>query len=925
MENTVKIRTIILCLFFGFSFIVSLGLNAREKFGFLDAMKFPEMRYQTISDDGKWVTYSLVPNRGDPKSFVISTKDTTHFELLRTTHPIFSKDSKWISFQVLPKAIDTANSEDEKPEQGLLLLNLETGERFEFDKVNFRKFSNDSRWLALHLRPESEKNKQGEKIKKEFKSTNFGSMLILFDLSNKNSLEINYVTEFSFDTLSNYLAFAISEPTQKNNGLYLLKLREQFEPPSKIDCDSSVIVSSIAWNNKKNTLTYIKSYRRKFSQVDSSLIIDYIISNHQKNLIITESMLDPSWFIPTKNRLHWTDDGNRLFFGIKPKKDTSLKKEIITFSDTNFYDIKTILNEANYTLWHWSDPRIKPNEKYWWGKNKDRVFLCLFNPDSKKFIQIADSNITDVEIVENSNYTIGYDENPYLLNSTWEGPGFKDLYLINLNTGEKKLIQKKITEPAQISPNGKYIVFYYKRNWHLFDPIKDTLVNLTGKMRYPFYNEDWDQPSEPPSYGFAGWFEKDAACLIYDKYDIWKFYTDSYSYICQTIVFGRDLKQTYRIVLLDEEKKFYRNFDTVFLSVFNHNLKTYSIYGLNFNILGPYQILEQDCNYKLIGKAKNSDMVLFSKEKFDLFPDLWVSETSFKNPRQITFHNKELVEKYEWGSTEIIRWVNSRGDSLEGFIIKPYNFNPDNKYPLIVYFYERFSQMANNFLSPYVGHRPCFQLYNSNDYIFFLPDIKYTIGSPGNSALDCIITGVKKLLSFGFIDSTSIGIMGHSWSGYQTAYIITQTNLFSAAVAGAAVGNMISAYSGIRLESGLARQFQYEKTQSRIGGNLWDSLMNYINNSPIFFAKQMRTPLLLMFGDEDQAVPWQQGIELYLALRRLQKSVFFLQYHNEPHWPMLFANRLDYAIKTKEFFDTYLKKIPPPDWIIKGENYFIKK
>lgn len=910
-------------LFIPFFLLVNaFAFSQKSKFTFSDAMQFPKMRHHTVSDDGSWIGFSLVPDRGDPKSVLVSTKDNTKFEFLRTIQPTFSNNSKWVFLQFLPKAIDTANIEKNKPKKGLLLVNLETGQHFDFQNVKSSQFSEDSRWLAIHLFPETDKDKINDKERKE--SFPLGTTMVLLDLISLNSFEFQYVTEFAFDSLSNHLAFSISEPNSKKNGLYLINLRGQFEPPQKIEGDSGVQISSLAWNNVKISLSYVKSFPKIDSQVDSSAIFNYEISTRQKKLLISNDLLDTNWFIPAKNDLRWTEDGKRLFFGIKPKMDTIIRKEPFKFNDTNFFDISTILKKANYTLWHWNDPRIKSNEKNWWEKNKDRIFRCVFNSETNKFIQLADTNISEVQFVENPNYTIGYDETPYLVQSTWEGPGYKDLYLINLNTGEKKLIQKKISEPAQISPNGKYLVFFNQKNWNLYDPIKDTLVNLTGKMRYPFYDEDWDQPSDPPSYGFGAWFENDIAFLVYDKYDIWKFYTDSYSYICQTVVFGRDLKQTYRIVHLDKSKKFYRNLDTVMLSVFNHQTKTYSIYGLNFNILGPYQILEEKRNIKLIAKAKKNDVILFSKESYEEFPDLWVAGTDFESPRQITFYSNEFVSKYEWGSTELIRWTNSKGDTLDGFIIKPYNFDQKKKYPLIVYFYERFSQLANNFAFPYVGHRPCFQIYNSDDYIFFLPDIKYYIGSPGYSALDCITSGVRKLLSFGFVDSSAIGIMGHSWSGYQTSFIITQTNLFSAAVAGAAVGNMTSAYSGIRLESGLARQFQYEKGQSRIGGSIWDSLMSYIQNSPVFNVKTTRTPLLLMFGDEDQAVPWQQGIELYLALRRQQKPVFFLQYHNEPHWPMFYANRLDYAIKTKEFFDTFLKKMPPPEWITKGENFILK-
>src|SRR5690606_41680366 len=103
----------------------------------------------------------------------------------------------------------------------------------------------------------------------------------------------------------------------------------------------------------------------------------------------------------------------------------------------------------------------------------------------------------------------------------------------------------------------------------------------------------------------------------------------------------------------------------------------------------------------------------------------------------------------------------------------------------------------------------------------------------------------------------------------QIAHMITRTNLFAAAIAGAPVANMVSAYGGIRWSTGMSRMFQYEQTQSRIGGSLWRRPLQFIENSPIFWADKVQTPLLMMHNDQDGAVPWYQGIEYYMALRRL--------------------------------------------------------
>ncbi|MBE0557917.1 MAG: S9 family peptidase, partial [Proteobacteria bacterium] len=261
------------------------------------------------------------------------------------------------------------------------------------------------------------------------------------------------------------------------------------------------------------------------------------------------------------------------------------------------------------------------------------------------------------------------------------------------------------------------------------------------------------------------------------------------------------------------------------------------------------------------------------------------------------------------------------GIPLQGVLIKPGNYKQGERYPVIVYFYERMSQRLHEFNEVVVNHRPCFPFYASNGYAVFLPDVRYELGRPGFSATKCVVPGVQKLIDMGIADPKAIGLHGHSWGGYETAFIITQTDIFAASIAGAAVGNMTSAYSGIRWGSGMARQFQYEKEQSRIGGSLWEYPERFIENSPVFFADKIRTPLLLMHGDDDDAVPWYQSIELYLALRRLGKDCIFLQYRDEPHHPRKYPNKLDYAIRMKEYFDHYLKGEPAPAWITQGVPY----
>ncbi len=505
---------------------------------------------------------------------------------------------------------------------------------------------------------------------------------------------------------------------------------------------------------------------------------------------------------------------------------------------------------------------------------------------------------------------------------TWYGELY-DVYSIDLKSGGKRLIEPKVEESANISPDGKYIVYYKDKQWYAFENTTGKKSQLNANMKEEFYDIDFDMPMSIPSYGFAGWAEEGKKALVYDKFDIWMFTLDGSQGPKNITNFaGRKSLVSFRLRNLDKEKKYYTSEDTLLLQGYNNFTKVQWLYSTNLNNPSAPNLLQQgDKKFYLIAKAEFSPTYYFTRESYEEYPDWWVAQNAeLTNAKKISDVNPQ-VKDYQWGTTEIVRWANSRGDSLDGYIIKPHNYNPKKRYPVYVYFYERFSDRTYNFNTPMINHRPVPQVYNSAGYVMFLPDIKYYNGTPGPDALDAIMTGSNKLIEMGIGDKDKFCIQGHSWSAYQTAYIVTQTDFFKAAVAGAPVANMTSAYGQIRLESGLTRQFQYEAQQSRIGGTLWDSLDNYLLNSPLFHVNKANTPILVMHGDIDEAVPWQQSIELYMAYRRFGKNLIFLQYENEPHWPGRYQNKLDYATKMKEFFDHYTLGTPAKDWIINGIPY----
>ena len=332
----------------------------------------------------------------------------------------------------------------------------------------------------------------------------------------------------------------------------------------------------------------------------------------------------------------------------------------------------------------------------------------------------------------------------------------------------------------------------------------------------------------------------------------------------------------------------------------------------------PEKILMDDVSFGRLSPSKEGGLLHYTRQSFSEYPDVWVTDTEFSFHRRISHGNPQQAE-FKWGSGEVVSWHSTNGTKLEGLLYKPDDFDASKQYPMIVYFYERNSENLHRYPSPVPGRSSVsYSYYVSNGYLVFVPDIPYRLGYPGESAEAAILPGISKLLDTGYVDPEAIGVQGHSWGGYQIAHLITRTDVFNAAVSGAPVSNMVSAYGGIRWASGLSRMFQYERTQSRIGGTLWDETLRFMENSPIFFADRVQTPVLILHNDEDGAVPWYQGIEFFVALRRLERPAWMLNYNGEGHGIGKFQNRRDYAIRMFQFFDHFLRGAPAPVWIERG-------
>ncbi|KLU05614.1 putative acylaminoacyl-peptidase [Rhodopirellula islandica] len=689
---------------------------------------------------------------------------------------------------------------------------------------------------------------------------------------------------------------------------------------------------NLAFNEDGSRLAFLSNQEDYDAKSPSWAVYQWTADSKKAKRLVAEgdAGLPVGWWVASQSSLSFSEDDRRLYFSTTPIPE-AVEKQRIAKAEGREVE-KDSDEKAKLDVWHWQDPKLQPQQLLEAERERNRRYRAAYVLKTDRVVQLEDSELPSVrvDLRSPSNIAVANTNVRYQKTLSWEVPGFQDVYLVHLNSGRRDRILEKVRWDAAISPQGKFIVWFDAENGKWFAKAtkgKDAKpIEISKGIKHPLYNELDDRPTLPSSYGTAGWLDNDQAFLIYDSHDIWQLDpTGKTKPVCITSGEGRKSDLRLRSLRLDPKQRAIDPSQTMLLSAFRLDTKASGFYRLDLpgknqdakeDALRPLIMLDE--NLSGLRKAKDSDQVVFTRSTFRRFPDLWTSTLGFEKIERVSDANPQQDE-YSWGTAELTHWKAQDGQQLDGILMKPDDFDPSKKYPMLVYFYERKSDSLHSYSQPAPSRSIiCFSFYVSRGYLVFIPDIPYKTGEPGQSAVNSILPGVDHVVAKGFVDEDRIGMQGHSWGGYQTAYLVTQTDRFACAESGAPVSNMTSAYGGIRWSSGMSRMFQYERTQSRIGEDLWSAREKYIANSPIFFADKINTPLLILHNDEDGAVPWYQGIELFVALRRLEKPAWMLNYNGDPHWVMGEHNRRDFAIRMQQFFDHYLKDAPEPEWMAVG-------
>jgi dipeptidyl aminopeptidase/acylaminoacyl peptidase len=934
-----------------------------------------------LSNDGNWVVYAIEPQEGDGELFIQSADGRYRKSIARGYQAMITDDSRFLVFKIKPFFKDTREARIKKkkaedmPKDSLAIVELGKETIWKTEKVkNYKLPLFAGGWVAYQLdkpieqpgkklpekkidpgsrvtdslkrvidslekllqSPPKKKKEKGKKKEEDDGNDENdpdetgdaegdenpdadaarASDLVLRNLQTGEEIVFYKVLEYYFSKKGEKLLLE-----QARNPVDTFSVRQVL----LYDCRSG---RSITLSKGGNNFS-------GFAISDDAMRVAYVAERDAKpkdlyrffRLWYYENGMDSARLLADRysvgmkigmtiseySNVHFSKSGKRLFFGTSP---------ILPPRDTSGVEFE----QPRLDVWHYNDDYLQTVQTF---PNRLRLelqqnFLAVYDLDSRTIRQLGSRQLTQVvETAEgDGEFFAGITDFGKRIESQWTGNTKKDVYAVEIATGEKQLVKENLFGQVYASPTGKYILWYDRKARHYFSWDGSQVRNITEKIKTPLWNEEYDSPDEPNNYGVMGWQENDRAVYIYDRYGVWAVDPTGRSNPSKLHLPGSDAnsKWVYRYVRTDSLERFLSPGEKYLFRVFNEKDKSFALYDTDLESTGKPAPLFAPHIFGSISRAKNKPVWIYTRENYSTAPDLYISTSLGVRTGEVklTAINPQQGN-YRWGTAELFHWKAYNGKEATGIVYRPEDFEPGKKYPMIVYFYEKLSQGLYDYKEPApIRSAINVPFFVSRGYIIFLPDIEYKIGHPGQSAYDYVVSGSRALVKKGWVDSTRIGIQGHSWGGYQALQLATMTRLFKAVWTGAPVVNMTSAYGGIRWESGVSRQFQYEKTQSRIGGSLWEKLPLYMENSPLFHLEKVTAPMVILANDADGAVPWYQGIELFTAMRRLGKKVWMLNYNGQGHGLTQRPDMLDYHIRMQQFFDWQLKGEKPARWLVEG-------
>ena len=862
------------------------------------------IREATFSPDGRWSTYSYDPNDGDATFHVRALDSETSYLRTNGSSPEFSDDSRWVGLLVRPAEEEAERLRDAKKPvpTAFHLIDLATGDSTIVDNAASFTFAEGSGYVAIL------------KTKVDRDAEHGGADLVLRNLNDGVTQVIGNVSEFAFDETGTKLGYLVDAASTSGNGLYVVDLATSRSWPLSTD---TLRYAQLTWNEDGSAVAVLKGETPdSMLQRANSLVIASQFVQGNPDVSVYDPASDtgfPAGLVLSELRsLDWNDAGSILYLGLKEQEQDPDAAEADDEKDED---------RANVDVWHWADEQLQSVQMVQARANRRRAWLAAFHVGSRRVVRLENDDMRRVMVPDEGRWGVGENDTEYRFDLTQQG-GRGDFYRVDLGTGSTDLIVESVRLDMGVSPNGEWFLYLKEGEVFAHNLESGSATNLSVVAGVNFLNQEYDIVAERPAYGVGGWSSDGESVLLYHRYDIWNVPLAGGTAVNLTAGNGDAAEIRFRVVDLDPEEDGVDLTESVLLSAYGEWTKQSGYYRVRSG-RSPERLIFDDRMIGGVQKADDTDRAIFTQQTFGEFPDYWVSNMDFGNARKFTDANPQISE-YAWGSRVLVEYTNQRGRRLHGTLALPAGYQEGQRYPMIVYIYSLQSQRHHQFSLPVYDDRPHMSTYASNGYLVFMPDIVYDEAHPGTSALDDVTSSVQRVIDLGYADRDAIGLQGHSWGGYESSFIVTQTDMFAAVVTGAPLTNLPSMYNILYKRSGNVNGAILEWSQGRMGMSIWQDFDAWIRESPIHHAQNINTPFLILHGIEDGAVDWNQGLEYYNAARRLGKEVILLSYPEEPHHLGIEANQKDFLKRMQQYFDHHLKGTPAPAWMTEGVP-FLKK
>lgn len=918
-----------------------------------------------LSPTGQHVTYSYRPNDGDARFFVAeAATGRVVREVVNGGSVRFSDDGKWVGYLVRPKEAEAKKlQKQKKPVRSALELfelppigDSDTAivpRRFESVR-SFRFADEGVPFVAVH--------KHGVE-----KAEHDGSDLVLLELRLGQVQNIGNVSGYAFSESGSYLAYTVDAADDAGNGVYLLTLRQGGEGAvpaipvaSVLDSGTDSTYRGLVWqrNDRATDADLLAVLRgrvveedgaaeaepaqksgaeskagetkpkgKKFEAEENELLVFAPAAGWSKVFDPKKSSRFPGGHVLSEFRApSWSDDGSRVFVGVRAQAVKGVKKP----RD----------DQANVEVWHWKDERVQSIQKVRASRDRRRTDLAVVHLtdrsgrrlDDPRFVALTDDRMRTVTTTDHPGLFVGRDDSQYRGDMSVDR-GLADYVTVDLWTGERRPIVQKVRRAMGISPDGRFFVWSVDGAISVHDLERGRSVPLSRLVDVDFTNREAGRTSEPSTYGIAGWAADGRTVILNHRYDLWAVPLVADEAEDGELERARNLTSgvggeraiRFRLADLDPDLDTFDLTKPFLVSAYGDRTKE-SGYFWGMPGKAPQPLRYVDAMVGGLRKAEDAERVVWTRQTAVEFPDLWTSTIpdagkQMPAPRKLTEANPQQSE-YAWTPGRILfDYEDARGNELQGTLTLPAGYEKGRRYPTLVYFYEKMSQRHHQYSMPAYDDRPHMSTYASAGYVVIQPDIVYEPGKPGSSAVDDVTSAVHAAIELGMVDPDRIGLQGHSWGGYQSSFIVTQTDLFACVVTGAPLTNLVSMHNVLYKRTGSPNAGLIQWGQGRMGASPWDDWQGYLDESPVYHARSITTPFMILHGTADGAVDWNQGLEFYIAAKRLGKQVILLSYPDEPHHLRKKPNQIDFQVRMQQYFDHYLKGVDAPAWLEHGVDY----